>query len=386
MDKCDSVSTPIRLDADLQGTPIDQMEYHSMIGGLMYLIASRPYIAFATFAVRVIRHDPRSNTSKRLSGSFDHVGCHDDYKTTSRGLQFLGEKLVSWSSKKQDCTALSTAKAEGTTELYFVGIEYQFADLFTKALPKERFEYPVHRIGYKAASSAEESFVKSSEMFENQENVKGYHAVPPSYTGNCIPPKPDLMFIDEQVEGESVDVVSTVSSSAVKTAKSKVESINVKNKGVCSTIETKPVRKNNFSPLIIKDWISNDQSEVEIEPKFKDKNVRPSVKKIKFVKTARGKEEKDIANLKKKVMKLERKRRSRTPGMNLFKIGTSRRRSLGEDDASKQGRNLKQVSIFEESDFDVQAMIDADYELAARLRAEEQRRKPLTKAQKGNKY
>nr|GFA44635.1 hypothetical protein [Tanacetum cinerariifolium] len=54
-------------------------------------------------------------------------------------------------------------------------------------------------------------------------------------------------------------------------------------------------------------------------------------------KTAQAKE---IATLKKKVKKLERKRRSRTPEMNLFKIGTSRRRSL-------------------------------DYELAARLRAEE---------------
>ncbi|GJW97906.1 hypothetical protein Tco_0179714 [Tanacetum coccineum] len=41
--------------------------------------------------------------------------------------------------------------------------------------------------------------------------------------------------------------------------------------------------------------------------------------------------------------------------MNLFKIGTSRRRSLGEEDASKQGRNLKQgkqSSIFEDKDFD----------------------------------
>nr|GFB67801.1 hypothetical protein [Tanacetum cinerariifolium] len=74
---------------------------------------------------------------------------------------------------------------------------------------------------------------------------------------------------DEQVKSESVDVVSTVSSSALKT----VESVDVKNKGVCSTIETKPVKKNNFSPPIIEDWISNDESEVEFEPKFEDKNV-----------------------------------------------------------------------------------------------------------------
>nr|GEZ11786.1 retrovirus-related Pol polyprotein from transposon TNT 1-94 [Tanacetum cinerariifolium] len=43
---------------------------------------------------------------------FSYAGCKDSFKSTSGGAQFLGEKLVSWSSKKQDCTALSTAKAE----------------------------------------------------------------------------------------------------------------------------------------------------------------------------------------------------------------------------------------------------------------------------------
>ncbi|GJV15314.1 hypothetical protein Tco_1360637 [Tanacetum coccineum] len=42
----------------------------------------------------------------------DHAGCKDDCKCTSGGLQFLGGKLVSWSSKKQDCTVMSTAEAE----------------------------------------------------------------------------------------------------------------------------------------------------------------------------------------------------------------------------------------------------------------------------------
>ncbi|GJR41532.1 retrovirus-related pol polyprotein from transposon TNT 1-94 [Tanacetum coccineum] len=42
----------------------------------------------------------------------DYAGCKDDCKSTSGGLQFLGGKLVSWSSKKQDCTAMSTAEAE----------------------------------------------------------------------------------------------------------------------------------------------------------------------------------------------------------------------------------------------------------------------------------
>nr|GFA71945.1 uncharacterized mitochondrial protein AtMg00810-like [Tanacetum cinerariifolium] len=42
----------------------------------------------------------------------DYAGCKDTFKSTFDGAQFLGKKLVSWSSKKQDCTALSTAEAE----------------------------------------------------------------------------------------------------------------------------------------------------------------------------------------------------------------------------------------------------------------------------------
>ncbi|GJW96481.1 hypothetical protein Tco_0178289 [Tanacetum coccineum] len=42
----------------------------------------------------------------------DLAGCNDDCKSTSGGIQFLGDKPVSWSSKKQDCTAMLTAKAE----------------------------------------------------------------------------------------------------------------------------------------------------------------------------------------------------------------------------------------------------------------------------------
>nr|GEX59854.1 uncharacterized mitochondrial protein AtMg00810-like [Tanacetum cinerariifolium] len=42
----------------------------------------------------------------------DYAGCKDTFKSTSGGAQFLSEKLVSWSSKKQDCTLLSTAESE----------------------------------------------------------------------------------------------------------------------------------------------------------------------------------------------------------------------------------------------------------------------------------
>ncbi|GJZ54214.1 retrovirus-related pol polyprotein from transposon TNT 1-94 [Tanacetum coccineum] len=150
MEKCDTVSTPMattKLDADLQGTPIDQTKYRSMIRGLMYLTTSRPDIACATF------YSKDSGFELISYANADHAGCNDDCKSTPGGIQFLGDKLVSWLSKKQDCTTMSSAKDEyehvekGTIELYFVRMEYQLADLFTKALPKERFKFLVHKIG-----------------------------------------------------------------------------------------------------------------------------------------------------------------------------------------------------------------------------------------------
>ncbi|GJZ39689.1 retrovirus-related pol polyprotein from transposon TNT 1-94 [Tanacetum coccineum] len=199
MKKCDTISTPmatVKLDADLQGTQVDQTKYHSMIGGLMYLTASRPEIAFATFVCaryqtrltekhlkevkKIFRYLRQTiNVGLWYSNDFrfeliaysdaDLAGWNDDCKSTSGGIYFLGHKLVNWSSIKQDCPTMSIAKAEyvslsaccaatarlwisehvekGTIELYFVGAEYQLADLFTKALPKERFEYLVHKTG-----------------------------------------------------------------------------------------------------------------------------------------------------------------------------------------------------------------------------------------------
>ncbi|GJZ05419.1 putative ribonuclease H-like domain-containing protein [Tanacetum coccineum] len=105
----------------------------------------------------------------------------------------------------------------------------------------------------------------------------------PPYTRNFIPFKPDLIFMDEIVESENMDVTTIVTPSNVKTVESKHESANVKNKDV----EPKTVRKNSFIPLIIEDWNSDDESEVDYIPNIEDKTVRPSTEKLKFVKSAR---------------------------------------------------------------------------------------------------
>nr|GEV64771.1 uncharacterized mitochondrial protein AtMg00810-like [Tanacetum cinerariifolium] len=140
---CDSVGIPMatrHLDADLSGTPVDQTKYRSLVGALMYLTASRPDIVHATCYCARYQAKP---TEKHLTAvkrifrylkdtinmglwyskdtgfeltafsNSDHAGCFDLRKSTSGGIQFLGgDKLVSWLSKKQDCTSMSSAEAE----------------------------------------------------------------------------------------------------------------------------------------------------------------------------------------------------------------------------------------------------------------------------------
>ncbi|GKA79757.1 retrovirus-related pol polyprotein from transposon TNT 1-94 [Tanacetum coccineum] len=69
----------------------------------------------------------------------------------------------------------------------------------------------------------------------------------------------------------------------VKKVVSNHKSADVKNKGV----EPQTVRKNSFIPPIIEDWNSDNESKVDYIPNVEDKTVRPSTKKIKFVKSAR---------------------------------------------------------------------------------------------------
>nr|GEU33822.1 hypothetical protein [Tanacetum cinerariifolium] len=127
MDECDSMSTPMatsRLEANLQGTPIDQTGYHSMIG--------RSCISPQVDQILLLPHFELIAYSDT-----DHAGCHDDSKSTLGGLQFLGELLVSWSSKKRDCTALSTAKAE-------VGNDDLVKNIFNTGKNKEGTGMKIH--------------------------------------------------------------------------------------------------------------------------------------------------------------------------------------------------------------------------------------------------
>nr|GEZ24702.1 ribonuclease H-like domain-containing protein [Tanacetum cinerariifolium] len=143
MEKGQIIGTPMttkpKLDADLSGNPVDQTDYRSKIRSLMYLTSSRPDIVQAVCYCARYQSRPTKKHFKEVKKIFrylrgtidmglwypkdsgfeliafsdaDHAGCIDTRKSTSGGIQFLGDKFVSWMSKKQDCTAMSSAEAK----------------------------------------------------------------------------------------------------------------------------------------------------------------------------------------------------------------------------------------------------------------------------------
>nr|GEV17832.1 hypothetical protein [Tanacetum cinerariifolium] len=90
-------------------------------------------------------------------------------------------------------------------------------------------------------------------LIDSQRNriIKDIMKFPHHLQGITCPPKHDMRLIDEHFKSESVEV-SNVSSSAVTT-------IDANHKGMFSKEEPKPVKKNNFSPPIIEDWVSESE-------------------------------------------------------------------------------------------------------------------------------
>nr|GEY00605.1 hypothetical protein [Tanacetum cinerariifolium] len=202
---CDPVDTPMvdksKLDEDPQGKDIDPTHYRGMVDTLMYLTASRPDLTFVACM---------------SYADADHAGCQDTRRSTSGNMQLLGDKLASWSSKRQKSAAISNTEAEYialsgycaqvqwmrsqltdyslgfnkilmycdnksvialcynnvqhsrskhidirfhfikeqvenvVVELYFVNTEYLLADIFTKALGRERIKFLINKLGMRS--------------------------------------------------------------------------------------------------------------------------------------------------------------------------------------------------------------------------------------------
>ncbi|GJV54485.1 retrovirus-related pol polyprotein from transposon TNT 1-94 [Tanacetum coccineum] len=211
MTSCEPVDTPMveksKLDEDTQGKAVDPTHYRGMVGTLMYLTSSRPDLTFVVcmcaryqakptkkhlHAIKIIFKYLRGTVNRGLwypKDSFialtayaddDHAGCQDTRRSTSGSMQLLGERLVSWSSKSQKSDVISSTEAEYIalssccaqvlwmrSQLTDYGLgfnkipmyydtksvialccnNYQLADIFTKALGRERIEFLINNLG-----------------------------------------------------------------------------------------------------------------------------------------------------------------------------------------------------------------------------------------------
>ncbi|GJS39818.1 retrovirus-related pol polyprotein from transposon TNT 1-94 [Tanacetum coccineum] len=247
IESSDPVDTPMveksKLDEDPQRKAVDPTHCRGMVGTLMYLTASRPDLTFVVcmcaryqakptekhlHAVKRIFKYLRGTVNRGLwypkNSSIaliayvnaDHAGCQDTRRSTSRSMQLLGDRLVSWSSKRQKSVVISSTEAEyialsgycaqvlwmrsqltdyglgfnkismycdkksavalyynnvqhsrskyidvrfhfikeqvenEVVKLYFVNTEYQLANIFTKALGRERIEFLINKLGMRS--------------------------------------------------------------------------------------------------------------------------------------------------------------------------------------------------------------------------------------------
>ncbi|GKA54263.1 retrotransposon protein, putative, ty1-copia subclass [Tanacetum coccineum] len=202
-----------KLDKDTQGKAVDPTHYHGMIGTLMYLIASRPDLTFVVCMCARYKAKPTENhlhdvkrIFKYLRGTVnqglyylkdssialtayadaDHAGFQDTRRTeyivmsgccaqilcmrsqlTDYGLGF--NKIPMYCDNKSAialyCNNVQHFRSKhidirfhfikeqvenGVVDLYFVNTEYQLANIFTKALCRERIEFLINKLGMRS--------------------------------------------------------------------------------------------------------------------------------------------------------------------------------------------------------------------------------------------
>nr|GEV61840.1 hypothetical protein [Tanacetum cinerariifolium] len=155
-----------KLDEDKEGKAINPSHYHGMIGILHYLTASRPDLQFAICMCARQKSVAISSTKAEyitLSGCcaqilwmrsqlsdyglvFNKIPMYYDNKSA---IALCCNNVQHSRSKHIDIRYhfIKEQVENGVIELYFVKTEYQLADLFTKALGRDRIEFLINKLG-----------------------------------------------------------------------------------------------------------------------------------------------------------------------------------------------------------------------------------------------
>ncbi|GJY18082.1 hypothetical protein Tco_0389573 [Tanacetum coccineum] len=176
----DSVDTPMveksKLDEDLQEIPVDVILHHNMVGSLMYLTSSRPDLIYAVCLCA--RWSSKKQKSTAISSTeVEYIalsGCCAQIiwmrsKLTDYGSQF--NKIPLYCDNKSAIALrynnvqhlrvkhidvryhfIKQQMENRIVELYFVWTEYQLANIFTKPLPRERFNFLIEKLGMRSMS------------------------------------------------------------------------------------------------------------------------------------------------------------------------------------------------------------------------------------------
>ncbi|GKB15997.1 integrase, catalytic region, zinc finger, CCHC-type containing protein [Tanacetum coccineum] len=207
---CDPVDTPMveksKLDEDTQGKVVDPTHYRGMVGTLMYLIASRPDLTFAIcMYARGLWYPKDSSIALTAYTDADHAGCQD-------------------TKRKQ--------VENGVVELYFVNTEYQLADIFTKALGRERIEFLINKLGMRSFTSETlKLLADEAEEYQNRRDlprdilldsvvVLRYEKRSKSENKGKVPTEMELV-LEQTQQGTSYEV--SVSAEGVEELKRKVK-------------------------------------------------------------------------------------------------------------------------------------------------------------------
>nr|GEZ64094.1 hypothetical protein [Tanacetum cinerariifolium] len=188
MESCDLMDTPMveksKLDEDTQGKAVDPTDYSGMVGTLMYLTSNRPDLVYtvcmrARYQARPIKkhqhavkrifrylkgtvnrglwYSKDSTIALTAFADVDHAGYQHTRRSISGSMQLLGDRLVSWSPKRQKSANIDIRyhfikeQVENeVVEVYFVSTKYQLADIFTKALCRERIEFLIDKLGMRS--------------------------------------------------------------------------------------------------------------------------------------------------------------------------------------------------------------------------------------------
>ncbi|GJT23034.1 retrovirus-related pol polyprotein from transposon TNT 1-94 [Tanacetum coccineum] len=207
MESSDPMDTPMveksKPDEDTQGKAVDPTHYRGIIGTLMYLTASRPNLTFTVCMCARYQAKPTKKhlhavkrIFKYLRGTInrglwypkdssialtayadaDHAGCQDTRRSTSRffwmrsqltdyGLGFNKMYCDNKSAIALCCNTVQHSRSKHinirfhfikeqvenrVVELYFVNTEYQLADIFTKALGRERIKFLINKLGMRS--------------------------------------------------------------------------------------------------------------------------------------------------------------------------------------------------------------------------------------------